>query len=503
MSTKFSSGRTLFDFSFSPAASAKRVDPEAPFCLGILGDFSGRGARTGSGPTSGWRFRQIDTDNFEKVMELLGVKLRLTLREGTDLELSFSSLEDFHPDRLVRQIAPLAKLCEQRKRLLQPTTAAAAASELRGLLAMQSKAPAQPSPAAATASESEAETLARLLGGPLPKPAPAPSSGARAAVENLLRSAVGASAVPDASAHDSALLSLVDLELCRLLRNVLHHPEFQALEATWRGIDLLVRGFGGEENIKLFLLDIPKAELIADLKAQSALDASALWRALRQQNEELPWAAWCGLFPFDDSVSDLETLAGLATFAESLRAPFLGAASSHLAGCDSFGLHPDPDDWNRALAADVQNAWQALRGLPQAAYLGLALPRFLLRQPYGKDSDPVEAFPFQELDPDATHEQYLWGNPGIACAYLLAAAFQAEGWDFQIQGYGEVTDLPVYQFSEDGETKVKPCAEAWLSDRAGERLLAMGLIPLLSVKGRDAVRLPELQSLAGKGLQLR
>ena len=135
--------------------------------------------------------------------------------------------------------------------------------------------------------------------------------------------------------------------------------------------------------------------------------------------------------------------------------------------------------------------------------MGLALPRVLLRQPYGKDSDPIESFPFEELAGDPPHEGYLWGNPAILCGHLLAAAFRAEGWEMQTRGYGEVGDLPVHKFRQEGETRVKPCAEAWLSERAGEAISKRGLMPVLSVKGRDMVRVAGLQSLAGKPFAIK
>ncbi|HWV99930.1 MAG TPA: type VI secretion system contractile sheath large subunit [Candidatus Acidoferrum sp.] len=501
MSTKFSFGKLQLDVSLSPAAAAKRVDPEAPFCLGIVGDFSGRAGEPGREAIAQRRIRHLDSDNFEKELSQLGAKLRLTFEQSPGIDLTLSGLEDFHPDRLLTQVPPLAKLCEQRRRLLDPATAPAAVTEMQRLFTTPSQPAAETADTGSPSSESETDTLARLLGGTPTKSAP--RAGSRGAVESLLRSAVAPSVVPDATPHQTALLSVIDLELSKQLRAVVHHPRFQALEAAWRGLDLLVRNFGAEENLKLFILDISKEELQTDLQTQATLDASGLWKALRRQSEDRPWALWVGLYAFENSVPDIETLARLAKLSAGVRAPLLTEASPHLVGCDSFALHPDPDDWNRALAPEVSEAWEALRELPEAAYLGLALPRFLFRQPYGKSSDPIDTFPFQELDPGASHESFLWGNPALACTYLLASAFQADGWDMQTSGYGELGDLPVYQFKENGETKVKPCAEAWLSDRADKRLLANGLMPLLSIKGRDAVRLPALQSLAGKALQIR
>ncbi len=126
----------------------------------------------------------------------------------------------------------------------------------------------------------------------------------------------------------------------------------------------------------------------------------------------------------------------------------------------------------------------------------MASPRVLLRQPYGRDSDSIDSFPFEELTGDAVHERYLWGNPAFFCGYLLADAFKAEGWEAGFTGAGEVGGVPVHKFRQDGETKVKACAEAWLTDRAAEVIERQGIMPFQSVKGRDAVRLVNMRSIA-------
>jgi type VI secretion system protein ImpC len=125
------------------------------------------------------------------------------------------------------------------------------------------------------------------------------------------------------------------------------------------------------------------------------------------------------------------------------------------------------------------------------------MPRFLLRQPYGKSSDPIESFAFEEMATVPEHESYLWGNPAFLCGLLLADAFAAEGSDAEgYHGGGEVGGLPVHHFTAEGETQVKPCAEAWLGERAAAAILRHGIMPVLSVRGRDAVQLLTLQSLS-------
>jgi type VI secretion system protein ImpC len=496
MADRFSFGRTEFDVALGPAAEGVRRDLDAPFCLVVLADFSSRANRGLSEPLGQRRAWAVDCDNFEAAMSRLDARLRLPLAQkpGELYELRFAKIEDFHPDQLLTQVAPLAAWLERRKRLLNPASAAATATELGALLAHPSSATSEDTPAVRSA-ESDADTLGRLLGSvPPQRPVAGPVQG-HGAIQHLLQSAVAQSVVPGATPQQTALLSVLDLELTAGLRAILHHPDFQALEAAWRGLDLLVRSFGGQENLKLFLLDVSKAELAADLKAQDQLEQSGICTLIQRQAEDQSWAAWLGQFTFADTLADVETLGRLAKVSSLAKAPFLANASPALVGCDSFATHPDPYDWKQPLPADLREAWRALRELPEAAYLGLALPRFLLRQPYGKDSDPIEAFPFEELPADLPHENYLWGSPAVVCGYLLAEAFQAEGWAMPGAGSGELGDLPVHRFRQEGETTVKPCAEAWLSERAGEAIRQKGLMPLLSVKGRDAVHLAGMQSI--------
>ena len=503
MSTKPPFGKMEFTLGSATATAGARRDPEAPFRMAVLGDFSGRASRSVVESISGRRAWPVDCDNFEEVFSRLNATLRLPApwTPAEFIELRFASVDDFHPDRIFAQVKPLGALLQKRKELLHPSTAAAAAAELQILLGLHSgPAPdsAAPAGSAAPAPESNDDTFARLLGGSPParpaSPAPAPSTGPD--ISQLIRNIIAPSVVPSASPEQTAVLSALDLELTHQLRAILHHPAWQALEAAWRGADLLVRQFGGEENLKISLIDLSHEELTADLQAADELSGSGTCKLLREQSSDTPWALLIGSYLFRPITNDLETLGRVGKISALLGAPFLAGAAPGFVGCDSFGAHADPDDWTKPMTGAVLETWQALRELPEASSVGLALPRFLARQPYGKQSDPITAFPFEELPAGAAHETFLWGNPAVLCGFVLADAFQAEGWEMQAAGSGEVGDLPVYKFKDDGETKVKPCAEAWLSEHAGEAIQSRGFMPLLSIKGRDAVRLAYLQSIS-------
>jgi type VI secretion system ImpC/EvpB family protein/type VI secretion system ImpB/VipA family protein len=502
MATKLSFGNLQFEVAFGPDGEPIEREPETPFVLAVLGDFSGRasrGMREALGERKVWR---VDCDSFEEVFGKLRPQLRLDLPDkgAGASDLSFSSFEDFHPDRLLRQVPAYAALLEQRNRLLNPATSASAAAELQALPTAPLPQPAEPTASSPAPAESDADLMARLLGGAgqasvAPKPK-VPAS----AVEHLIHDAIGSSAVPTATPRQAALLSVLEMEIASHLRRLLHQPQFQALEASWRGLDLLVRNFGGEENLKLCLVDISKEELTSDLQSHDSLASSGVWRMLERQAQETPWAAWLGLYTFGNEPADVDALGRLAKISARARAPFIAAASPSLVACDSFGVHPDPADWKEPVTAEAREGWQALCALPEVSHLGLALPRFLLRLPYGKQSEAIESFGFEEMPGESPHEAYLWGSPAVLCGYLLASAFQADGWDMQPGGAGEVPDLPVHTFQEDGETKVKPCAEAWVTERASQIILNKGLIAVLSIKGRDAVRVVNLQSVGGSAL---
>jgi type VI secretion system protein ImpC len=491
MPSSFSFGKLQFDVSLGNMAARAPRDPEAPFLLLVLGDFSGRANRGVNDPAALRRPLKVDCDNFDQIMARVGGALRLPSGgrgPGATLDLAFESMEDFHPDQILKKAAPVTALLDARKRLQEPGTSPAVIAEVQSLLAK----PTLPAGAPASSSgESAQETLARLMGGTAPS-APAAAATTGVDISALIRNIAAPSMVASATPEQAAALAAVDLELARELRAILHHPEFQNLEATWRGLDLLVREFGGEENLKLHILDVSQEELAADVQGQENLQKTALFQSLREQG----WAALVGAYTFDDCVRDLELAGRLTKIAAALGAPFLAAADPHLAGCDSLVQTPDPDRWTRSISAEVREGWMALRQLPEANHLGLALPRVLMRQPYGKANDPIEAFPFEELGMHPAHDSYLWGNPAFVCGFLLADAFRAEGWELTASGAGELDDLPVHKFTHDGEVTVKPGAEVWLSERAGDRILAQGLMPLLSIKGRGAVRLANLQSVA-------
>ena len=411
------SGGSDFDFSFGSASGRQRS--ATPLRIAILGDFSGQSNAENS---SAGPFR-IDCDNFDEVFARIGVGLDLppTAQQTWEAKLRLRKLEDFHPEQLLTQLPHLAKLAELRSKLLRPASMEAAA-ELQELLRI-SALPAETPPA--TSTESTEAMILRLLGKPPSEASQATSPAGLA--HRLIKEIVGPN-VPGVHPQQSQLTALADAELSAGLRAILHHAAFQALEAAWRGLDFLVRSV--TEEVELSVINICESELATMLSAQNSTKSK-----IHRQLEKIRPFVVLGVYTFGPESHGV--LAGIARLAGGLQTAFVAGASPELVGCSSFDAQPDPDDWT-TVSSDELQGFDALRRIPEAAHLGLFMPRFLLRQPYGKSSDPIETFPFEELPAKPEHQSYLWGNPVFLCGRLLAEAFTADPSDLESGKAGQV-----------------------------------------------------------------
>ena len=307
--------------------------------------------------------------------------------------------------------------------------------------------------------------------------------------------------VDAADPRQAELVAGVDAATGQLMRDILHHPDFRALEAAWRSLHFLIRRLETDEQLTVSVLDVTKAELTADLDSAADLRSSGIYRALIGSSagvpDDSPWAVLIGDMTFGPDQPDVLVLERMAGLARRAGAPFLAAGDPRILGCDSLAAAPDPEDWRPEVGDPAgRRAWEALRRHPDAAYLGLTLPRFLLRLPYGREEDPVESFDFEELAPDVGHEGYLWGNSAFLVAELLGRSFSRSGGAMRPGEINEVEGLPIHISRRGGEARVVPCAEVVLSDRAAEIILDGGLMPVLSLRDQDVVRLGRFQSIA-------
>jgi type VI secretion system protein ImpC len=480
---------------------AVRRDDE-PFRILVVDSFSG--ATTGA-PR---RAVEVDRDTIDDAIASLRPSLRFVLGDegGVEVTAHFESLDDFHPDNLLQRVPLLAALHELRQQAQTGLLRSGAATASRAPAATPAAPPAADPAADPAVADPARVTAAQPPGGSLldqivaEARGPGSAAPARQAevaptsdLHAFIHAAVAPHRVPDVDPAHVALAAQVDDTLSSVLRAILHHPDFQALEAAWRGVAFLVRRLETGPRLKVFLLDMTRRELDAEFADDTAGADGILQRVVAGANDDAaPWSVLAGGFTFDGSAGHTRTLSRLAALARTAGAPVIAAAAPRLAGVASFAEQPELEDLRFADDA----AWSALRRSPDAAFVGLALPRFILRAPYDPRDEPCEQIVFDEMDAPPSHDDYLWGNPSIAAALLLGEAFTASGWRMRPGDVLEVGGLPLHLYRRDGETVAQPCAEALLTDRVAVRLLDAGLMPLLSQKNGDAVRFAGFQSIA-------
>ena len=297
----------------------------------------------------------------------------------------------------------------------------------------------------------------------------------------------------------------IDTMLSCQLNTILHAAEFQAMEASWRGLHMLVRDSDKEQGVKVRVLNISKRELARSLrKFRGAIwDQSPLFRRIYEEEfGQLggePYGVLIGDYEFDHRPDDVAMLSDLAMIAAAAHAPFLAAAAPSLMQLESWSEIANPRDVLRIATTPEYTAWRALREQQDTRYLGLCMPRFLARLPYGAATDPLDSFAFEEASEGPDTSALLWGNPAWAFASNLARAFAEFGWCARIRGIdrgGVVAGLPVLRHpTADGNVDRRTVTEICISERRESELASCGLIPLVHRKNSDVAAFISAQSL--------
>jgi type VI secretion system protein ImpC len=473
-----------------PRATAS---PGQKFRLALLGDFSGRAnaGRLEIGPALANRQPiKVDVDNLDTVIARMGVRLRLDLSgDGTAIEVPIAAIDDFHPDQLVDNIALFDELRGLRKNLGSRAGFDRAAKEV---LSWSGALPLPPAPrqarGAMLAKDKKLSDFARLTG------RPARPAAAEAAAEDLLRRILGPLVVPARDARQDQLLARVDESLSETMRRVLHHPDFQSAEALWRGVEFLVRRIETDYRCEIVLYDVSAEELAADLAGTDTLEETGLFGLLAEQPlldaHQGAISAVAGLYGFDLTPPHADLLGRVAQIAAAAGAPFIAAVAPDALKSPLADQHPL-----------IKDAWSALRALPASAYLGLVTPRFLLRLPYGKKTDPIDAFAFEEFTRQSGLRGMLWGHAALIPAFLLAESFKQQGNRIKLGAIMGVGDIPYFVYTDQqGDQTALPCTERLYSDRQAVQVNAYGVMPLICLRGRPELRLASFASVLGRPL---
>ncbi|MCL5745218.1 MAG: type VI secretion system contractile sheath large subunit [Acidobacteria bacterium] len=306
----------------------------------------------------------------------------------------------------------------------------------------------------------------------------------------------------DAEVMINARIAQIDHLISIQLNEILHHPSFQKLESTWRGLKYLLDQSETSENLKIKILNASKRELLRDLQRAPEFDQSALFKKVYEEEFGIfggsPFAAMVGDYEFGRGPEDIELLEKVSQVAAAAHAPFISAASPEMFNLDSFTSLDAPRDMGKVFDTTEYAKWKSFRQSEDSRYVALTCPRILMRLPYGKATKPVEAFNYEEHVDGSDHSKYLWGNAAFALGARLTAAFATYGWCAAIRGVeggGLVEGLPVHNFyTDEGDVAMKCPTESPITDRREKELADLGFAPLVHCKGTDYAAFFSVQS---------
>ncbi|WP_342586018.1 MULTISPECIES: type VI secretion system contractile sheath domain-containing protein [unclassified Leisingera] len=463
------------------------------FRMAILGDFSGRAAKgiieTGDA-LAARKAVLLDPDTVEDVIESFATELVLPIgKDGAGIAVKLEDLDGLHPDELFENVELFSELVGLRKQLQSGATADHAAGTLKAWaekFGTKARAPKRTSAGNSVPADKRLSAFQQLIGdtgNTLREASP---------VEDLLARVVGPHirALPDPDV--AAMQKAVDEALSDAMRLVLHHPEFQSVEAQWRSLDLMARSIEADDTLDVMLYDISAEELAADLAAEDDLSKTGFVRLLTEEpldeeNGRGGYSALIGMYQFEETPPHAELLGRIARVAAHVDAPFFASISPEFL--------KTPKAERPKLVAD---AWNTLQGMAEAGHLGLASPRFLLRRPYGEKTDPCYEFDFEEFTETEGLKGMLWANPVVLVAILLGRSFTEHGPSLQLGKIMSLGGMPYHYVNDKfGDQVALPCTERNIDLDKIALAQERGFMAVSAVKGRDEVRLTSFNSLKG------
>ena len=309
----------------------------------------------------------------------------------------------------------------------------------------------------------------------------------------------------DAYATIQGIIAEIDRKMSEQINLIMHNAEFQQLEGAWRGLHYLVNNSETDEQLKIRVMCISKKELSRTLKRYKGVgwDQSPIFKRVYEEEYGQfggePIGCLVGDYFFDHSPQDVELLAEMSRIGAAAHCPFITGASPDVMQMESWQELANPRDLTKIFTNTEYAAWRSLRESEDARYLGLAMPRFLARLPYGARTNPVDEFDFEEDTDGASHDRYTWANSAYAMATNINRSFKEYGWCTSIRGVesgGAVANLPCHTFpTDDGGVDMKCPTEIAISDRREAELAKNGFMPLVHRKNSDFAAFIGAQSL--------
>jgi len=339
-----------------------------------------------------------------------------------------------------------------------------------------------------------------------PKSAEA-KSAVQQAVQTLAQQALSSTQLisGDAIKTIEAIIAEIDKKLSQQINLIMHHEDFRSLEGTWRGLHHLVNNTETDEKLKIKVFNVTKKDLGKTLKKfkGTSWDQSPLFKKMYEEEFGTPggepFGCLIGDYHFDHSAPDVEILTGMAQIAAAAHAPFITGTAPNVMNMESWRELGDPRDLTKIFQTPEYAPWRSLRASEDAKYLGMCMPRFLSRLPYGAKTSPVDDFAFEEDTEGADHNKYVWSNSAFAMGVNVTRAFKLYGWCARIRGAesgGMVEGLPCHTFpTDDGGVDMKCPTEIAITDRREAELAKNGFMPLSHWKNTDYAVFVGAQSL--------
>ena len=478
-----------------PLEQALQPAGETPFCLGLVGNFSGLRTTQGKNEASGLCRPPLRRVTPENVLQMAGLtpEILLTgLPDGLpDTAVRFSSMEDFHPDTLYERLDVFRPHRSARERISTGGSTPTPDPEAPGVSG-PSATNAEPPP---TASVSGSGLLDAVLG-ETQRELPEEESGIEEDLDAFIRRVVRPHAIGETPDHSQELEEL-DRQTGTLMTAVLHNPEFRELESLWRSVVFLLSRIEVSTKLRVYLIDVSREELAADLLATEEPAewgfAHTMLMPRSENGEELRWAALLTAFHFGQDSEDIPLLQRLGLLAESGGIPVFGAGSAPLLGARSLLDQPEPRDWTESL----DPLWMELRQRPEADWISLSLPAFLLRAPYDPAGRRSKRFEFREGA--SFPEDLLWGNPCFLWGVVMAQEFAGLGWELGMNGRHSISQIPLHPTPDGWATSVR----VNLSYSAASRVQELGLSRVVNKRNEPEVHLHGMGSISASGHSLK
>lgn len=448
------------------------------FCIAVVGDFLGDASGTPAGEEVTWVPLRATPDS---VMKLMGLRprIRFSLRPGGGgEELEFTGLQDFDPGELFLKQALFGPFREARE-------------AARSGVSENGAAPESPPESPGSGGLLDAILEVSQPSGETPPP------GTPEEIEAFVRQVVRPHLVRDDS-DARARIAAVDEAASLRVSDLLHQEAFQRLEAIWRSLVFLLSRVDTTGKVRVYLVHLPREELDADLARNEDPLRTRLFDLLASPRLGAPgrrWALVAGAYRFGVDDGEIEVLRNLATIAQAADVPWISAIDPRSGGSGE-GSDSSLEGW----LSDHQEAWHGFRESPEASWLGLTYPRFLLREPYGDATRRVRAFDFRETVETADH--LLWGDGPFLPAALLAQGYVEGGWHFQPQAHLDLGGMPLGNIPL-GAGVFPTSTEG--SSGAGEarKLMEMGIMPLVGFPERAGVRVGGIHPASGPESRLK